>query len=138
MDGYVITNKHVSERIDIEGKKTWDDEDDKNEMRPVKITIRLFADGNEIDAKTVTEKDGWAWKWKDLPKYKDGKEIRYTIKEDRVKSYLTKIEGFDVTNTYTTQTGDVMQPWLWIALLGVALLLGGGLLVLEWLNKRTA
>ncbi len=137
VDGYVITNKHVSERIDIEGKKTWDDEDDKNEMRPVKITIRLFADGNEIDAKTVTEKDGWAWKWEDLPKYKDGKEIKYTIKEDRVKSYLTKIEGFDVTNTYTTQTGDVMQPWLWIALLGVALLLGGGLLALEWISRRT-
>ncbi len=138
IDGYVITNKHVPETTVIEGKKTWIEEEvDPDDVRPVKITIRLFADGKEIDAKTVTKEDGWKWKWENLPKYKDGKKIRYTIKEDRVKNYLTKIEGFDVTNTYTTQTGDVMQPWLWIALLGVALLLGGGLLALEWISRRT-
>ncbi|MBQ4424106.1 MAG: Cna B-type domain-containing protein, partial [Clostridia bacterium] len=138
IEGYVITNKHVPETTVAEGKKTWIEEnEDPEKVRPVKITIRLFADGKEIDAKTVTKEDGWKWKWENLPKYKDGKEIKYTIKEDRVKNYLTKIEGFDVTNTFTTETGDTMQPWLWIGLLGVALLLCGGLLALEWINRRT-
>ena len=140
IEGYVITNKHVPEETTIEGKKTWVEANvDPDEVRPVKITIRLFADGKELDAKTVTAKDGWKWKWEKLPKYKDGKEIKYTIKEDRVKNYLTKVEGFDVTNTFTPGTGDTMQPWMWLALLGLALLAGGGLLALEWINnKRTA
>ncbi len=138
IEGYVITNKHVPETTVAEGKKTWIEEnEDPEKVRPVKITIRLFADGKEIDAKTVTKEDGWKWKWENLPKYKDGKEIKYTIKEDRVKNYLTKIEGFDVTNTFTTETGDTMHPWLWIGLLGAALLLCGGLLALEWISRRT-
>ena len=137
IEGYVITNKHVPEETTIEGKKTWVEANvDPDEVRPVKITIRLFADGKELDAKTVTAKDGWKWKWEKLPKYKDGKEIKYTIKEDRVKNYLTKVEGFDVTNTFTPGTGDTMQPWMWLALLGLALLAGGGLLALEWINNK--
>ena len=137
-DALHITNKHVPETITIEGKKTWIEANtDPADVRPVKITIRLLADGEPVDSKTVTEKDGWKWTFENLPKYKDGKEIKYTIKEDRVKGYVTKVDGYNVTNTYTPPTGDTMQPWLWIALLGVALLLGGGLLALEWISRRT-
>ena len=139
IDGYVITNKHEPETTVVSGTKTWEDEYDKEEMRPVKITIRLFADGEEVTMKEVTEKDGWKWTFENLPKYKDGKEISYTIKEDRVKGYAAKVKGYDVINTYVPQTGDTMHPLLWLALLGAALLAGGGLLVLEWMNnKRTA
>ena len=137
-DALHITNKHVPETITIEGKKTWIEANtDPADVRPVKITIRLLADGEPVDSKTVTEKDGWKWTFENLPKYKDGKEIKYTIKEDRVKGYVPKVDGYDVTNTYTPPTGDTMQPWLWIALLGVALLLCGGLLALEWISRRT-
>jgi hypothetical protein len=132
----VITNKHEPETTVVSGTKTWEDEYDKEEMRPVKITIRLFADGEEVTMKEVTEKDGWKWTFENLPKYRDGKEISYTIKEDRVKGYAAKVNGYDVINTYVPQTGDTMHPLLWLALLGAALLAGGGLLVLEWLNKK--
>ena len=137
-DALHITNKHVPETITIEGKKTWIEANtDPADVRPVKITIRLLADGEPVDSKTVTEKDGWKWTFENLPKYKDGKEIKYTIKEDRVKGYVPKVDGYDVTNTYTPPTGDTMHPWLWIGLLGAALLLCGGLLALEWISRRT-
>ena len=39
-----------------------------------------------------------------MPKFKDGKLIKYTVKEDAVASYESKITGdeteFQVTNTY--------------------------------------
>ena len=64
------------------------------------------------------------------------RSARRKIKEDRVKGYAAKVKGYDVINTYVPQTGDTMHPVLWLALLGAALLAGGGLLVLEWLNKK--
>ncbi len=135
---YKITNKHTFETTQVDGKKTWEDDYDHDAMRPKSITIRLFADGKEVAVKKVTEKDGWTWSFTDLPKKSNGKEIKYTIKEDRVLGYTAKVEGYDVINSYSPPTDDNAHPEIWIALLGVSLLVGIGLLVLEWLNKRTA
>ena len=135
---YTITNKHVPKTIVAEGKKTWADNDNYEKKRPVKITIRLFADGVEIDSKVVTEEDGWQWKWEDLPKYKDGKEIKYTIKEDRVVGYVADITGFDVLNTYVPNTGDSSNLWLWATVFGLSLLAGLALFAMECMyRKRT-
>jgi len=53
-------------------------------MRPASITIRLLKNGTEIASKIVTEADGWAWSFTDLPKYEAGELITYTITEDTV------------------------------------------------------
>lgn len=111
-EGFTVTNIKNYDSVDdpkdededlfvrVSGKKIWEDNEDKEGKRPEEITIRLFADGKEIDKKTVTEKDGWKWDFGSLAKYKDEEEIKYTIKEDSVKSYSSKVEGYDVTNTY--------------------------------------
>ena len=138
IEGYIITNKHEPEKTNVNGKKTWQDDYDHDAMRPKSITIRLFANGKEIKSVKVTEADGWKWSFTDLPKYEKGKEIKYTIKEDRVLGYTAKVVGYNVINSYSPPTGDASQPELWIALLAISLLTGIGLLVLEWINKRTA
>ena len=138
IEGYIITNKHEPEKTEVNGKKTWQDDYDHDAMRPKSITIRLFANGKEIKSVKVTEADGWKWSFTDLPKYEKGKEIKYTIKEDRVLGYTAKVVGYNVINSYSPPTGDASQPELWIALLAISLLTGIGLLVLEWINKRTA
>lgn len=61
----------------------------------------------EKEAKTVTEADGWKWSFTGLPKYEDGNEITYTIKEDNVDGYTTVVNGYNVTNTYTPETTTV-------------------------------
>lgn len=136
IENYKITNTHTTEKTAAEGKKTWVDNDNKENKRPVQIVIRLFADGVEIDSKTVTEADGWKWKWENLPKNKNGKEIKYTVKEDRIVGYTATVTGFDITNTYEVVTGDESDPWLWVTVFGASLLASAGLLMLEWMYRK--
>ncbi len=136
IENYKITNTHTTEKTAAEGKKTWVDNDNKENKRPVQIVIRLFADGVEIDSKTVTEADGWKWKWENLPKNKNGKEIKYTVKEDRIVGYTATVTGFDITNTYEVVTGDESDPWLWVTVFGASLLASVGLLMLEWMYRK--
>ena len=53
-----------------------------------------------IKTVTVTAESGWTFSFTDLPKYKDGVLITYTVTEDAVDGYVTVINGFNVTNTY--------------------------------------
>ncbi len=137
------------ETVTVSGAKTWDDEDDADGIRPVSITIRLYADGEEIDSVTVTEEDGWSWNFEGLAKRVDGKEIVYTISEDEVDGYEATVDGYDVTNTHTpasetvtpvdpttpTQlpaTGDTTD----FALLGAVAGFGAAMLVAALLVRR--
>ena len=83
-----IKNKK-NPKINICGEKTWDDADDQDGKRPASITVNLLADGNKVAEKTVTKDDDWKYEFKDLPKYKNGKEIVYTVTENTVEVYNT-------------------------------------------------
>ena len=101
----VITNNMEVETITISGKKTWNDELQDHE-RGKGIVIRLLAD-NEVIAKKTFE--SWVspsdmkWEFTDLPKYKNGKEIKYTIEEEMVDGYLPEYSGYDVINNVTDE-----------------------------------
>ena len=102
IEGYDVTNTHTPETVEVSGLKTWSDNDDKKGIRPESIMIRLLADGVEVDTKTVTSAEGWAWSFTDLAKYRDGGvEIVYSITEDTVLGYSSSVTGYDVTNTYS-------------------------------------
>ena len=98
-NGMNIVNRHIPETRDISGVKTWADQNDAEGKRPNSITVRLLADGAEAASKQVTAADGWKYSFTGLPRYKDGKEIVYTLKENPVAGYNTVITGFNVTNT---------------------------------------
>ncbi len=97
----------------VEGTKTWDDEDNQDGKRPESITINLLADGEVIDTQTVTEADGWSWSFTDLPMYKSGVEIQYTITEVAVPDYSTEYSGYDVKNTHTPGKTSVTVVKAW-------------------------
>ena len=84
--------------------KVWDDKENKDGLRPEKVTIRLLADGQEVAVKEITTTDNWQASFTDLPEYKDGKKIVYTITEDPVAGYTSKIDGFTVTNRHIPPT----------------------------------
>lgn len=102
--GYILTNTHGNETVKVKGTKTWDDQNDQDKVRPTKITIRLLADGKEIAVKEVTKVTDWTYDFGNLAKYKDGKEIVYTISEDEVEGYKTSIKGFNITNSHIPTT----------------------------------
>ena len=102
----VITDQYDETTIDILVTKKWDDQDNKAGKRPEKITVRLLADGKEVATQDLTAKNDWKHTFTKLPKYKNGKEIVYTITEDKVDGYQTDIsgsvaKGFVIQNTYT-------------------------------------
>ncbi len=99
--GFTVTNSHTPATTEVSGSKTWDDADDQDGKRPDSITIRLYANGEQVKVVTVTEEDGWKWNFTNLPKYENGSEIRYTITEDVVLGYQSEVDGMDVTNHYT-------------------------------------
>ena len=107
---YKIINTHVPEKIEIKGTKTWEDNNNEDGIRPEKITVRLLANGEETAHKDVTEDDDWAYEFKNLPKYKNGEEIDYTIKEDTVTDYVTTIDGYNITNTHTHTNTHTNTP----------------------------
>ncbi len=94
-----ITNTHIPETVNISGTKTW--VNDNEAQRPESITVNLLEDGTTVNSTEVTEnKDGkWVYEFKDLPKYKNGTEIKYTVKEDAVARYETTYSGYDIINT---------------------------------------
>ncbi|HJA25820.1 MAG TPA: Cna B-type domain-containing protein, partial [Candidatus Fournierella merdigallinarum] len=99
--GFTVTNSHTPATTEVSGSKTWDDKEDQDGKRPDSITIRLYANGEQVDAVTVTAEEGWKWSFTNLPKYENGSEIRYTITEDVVPGYQSEVDGMDVTNHYT-------------------------------------
>ena len=112
-EGYIITNSHNPETTEVSGSKTWNDNNDQDGKRPESITIRLLANGTEIDKKEISADDNWSWNFTDLPKYENGTEITYTITEDAVKDYTTEINGYDVTNNYRPGKTSVAVTKSW-------------------------
>ena len=116
VNGYDIINTYTPpETIDISGTKTWNDEGNKDKTRPEKITIYLLANGTQVDAKEISEKDGWKYSFTGLAKYDDNKqEIKYTVDESEVEKYTKQINGYDIVNTYTPpETIDISGTKTW-------------------------
>ena len=117
-NGFTVINTREPGKTDVEGKKTWDDKGNQDGKRPTEIKINLMkkvGDGPVVknETKTVTASDGWQWSWKDLPEYEGGKKITYSITEDAVAEYTTKVDGYNVTNSYTPGKTSVTVTKSW-------------------------
>ena len=110
VEGTNITNSRTPEVTEVAVKKVWDDKENKDGLRPDKVTVRLLADGQEVAVKEITATDNWQASFTDLPVYKEGKKIAYTITEDPVAGYTARIDGFTVTNRHVPPTTPPSTP----------------------------
>ncbi|WP_295505868.1 Cna B-type domain-containing protein [uncultured Streptococcus sp.] len=113
VEGQKITNSHTPEQVKVSGQKVWDDADDQDGKRPISITVKVMDGSTIVDTLEVTAANGWKFESKDLPKYRNGQEIAYTLKEDAVAQYETKIDKFTITNSYTPETVKVSGQKVW-------------------------
>ena len=113
VEGQTITNSHTPEQVKVSGQKVWDDADDQDGKRPTFITVKVMDGSTIVDTLEVTAANGWKFESKDLPKYRNGQEIAYTLKEDAVAQYETKIDKFTITNSYTPETVKVSGQKVW-------------------------
>ena len=110
--GYDIINEHKPETVDVKGDKKWLDDNDKDKKRPDEITIGLYVDNTKIQETKATKANNWEFKFENLPKYKKGKKIEYTVKEEPVEGYTSSIKKVsdNVYQIVNTITGKVSIP----------------------------
>ena len=83
-----MVNTHTVYLVDITGTKTWIDNDDQDGTRPDEIKIHLYANGEDTGKSTIlSEATNWEYSFKNLPQYKNGSVIDYTIVEEVPEGY---------------------------------------------------
>ena len=102
---YTITNKRTPEKVNLTGQKTWEDDNDKDGLRPKEIQVRLLANGKDTGkVATASAATGWKYSFEQLAKYEAGKEITYTVEEAAVpEGYTAKVEDMNITNRHTPE-----------------------------------
>src|SRR5699024_3671633 len=116
----VITNSYTPESIEIPVQKVWEDKDNQDGVRPERVEVNLLADGEKIKEAHITETTDWQHVFTDLPKYKSGQEIVYTLNENHVEGYSLTANGFnektgmyELTNSYTPKKTSVTATKNW-------------------------
>lgn len=95
---YTITNTHTPETISYNLSKNWEDYDNNDGIRPEKITVKVYANGEVVKTIEISAANNWTATTGALPKYKDGQEISYSFVEDEVKAYKAGVSQPVVDN----------------------------------------
>ncbi|QKF07587.1 Cna B-type domain-containing protein [Berryella wangjianweii] len=110
---FSLTNESASpDTVAFHVSKAWaglDGAEGSQPRVPESVTVRLMADGSEVDSVTLSEENGWEADFNAQPIRDDqGRLIQYTVREDSVDGYWVKVEAereslhkgsFTVTNT---------------------------------------
>lgn len=111
VSGTVVTNRLIHQEpkayAEISGEKIWEDDDNAAKKRPGHITIHLLRNGEAVDQRTVTSATDWRYSFGELPLDDGyGNDYTYSVREDAVEGYFTRINGYSVTNTLLKETED--------------------------------
>ena len=107
--GFTVTNASTA-KVSVPVEKKW--------VGPAaaKATVRLLADGKDTgESAELSKSNSWKHSFGGLAKYsKSGSVIAYTVAEDPVEGYSSKVtgdaeRGFTVTNTVKTGELDVSK-----------------------------
>ena len=105
-----------AEFVDIPVTKTWNDNNNKDGNRPDAITVRLYADGVEVDSHILTAGENWAFTFVEKPRYQEDHktEIVYTVNEDAVPMYAAEINGYNIVNQYRPEVTSISVTKIWV------------------------
>ena len=116
--GQVVTNTHTPETVVLSGTKVWKDNNNQDGKRADKVKVQILNGDKVVQEIEVSEATGWKFESKALPKYENGKEIKYTVKEVAVKEYTSTVttdkDGkYTVTNKHTPLKTAVKGKKIW-------------------------
>ena len=106
-------------KTSISVTKAWNDADNQDGKRPVKVKVTLYADGAATDkSKELNEANHWSATFENLDERKDGKKIEYTVKEDEVPGYTAVTtgdmeKGYVITNSHTPEKTEISGSKTW-------------------------
>ena len=100
--------------VTISGEKIWEDDDNRDNLRPNEITLTI-TDQYDNEVATVTVKESENWKYSiQLPKYGNGVELQYKITEENVATgYTSEVTDYNVTNTHEIATVSFNITKIW-------------------------
>jgi len=101
-------------------KKVWDDDDNRDGVRPLSLKVDLLANGEVCGSVTLSSANNWIAVMKGLPKISEGKDIEYTWSEANLETMGYKLTGSvtnghvtTLTNTYITETTEISVRKAW-------------------------
>lgn len=118
-DSYTITNTHAPAVVTVSVVKIWDDENNQDGIRPSLIQVTLTGSDGSVRNAAITKNDGWTYQFKNLPKYKNGMKIDYTLQEANSNPYTYEIVkgsdeySFTITNNYVPAVVNVPITTVW-------------------------
>lgn len=86
------------ELVNLVVEKIWNDEDDKDGLRPDHVTVTLLADGEPVEDVVLSEENEWKYETDNIMPLRDptGKKIVYTWEEkDVLEGYVAEIATDD-------------------------------------------
>ena len=103
----IITNTHETARTVATIVKIWDDDDNRDGVRPESLTARLST-GATVE---LNAENNWTATVENLPKFAAGKEIAYTWTENETEGYVQASLVTEGTVTTITNHHDIAtQP----------------------------
>ena len=118
-DSYAITNSHTPAAVTVSAVKVWDDANNQDGIRPSLIQVTLTGSDGSVRNAAITKNDGWTYQFKNLPKYKNGMKIDYTLQEANSNPYTYEIVkgsdeySFTITNNYVPAVVNVPITTVW-------------------------
>lgn len=118
-DSYAITNSHTPAVVTVSAVKVWDDANNQDGIRPSLIQVTLTGSDGSARNAAITKNDGWTYQFKNLPKYKNGVKIDYTLQEANSNPYTYEIVkgsdeySFTITNNYVPAVVNVPVTTVW-------------------------
>ncbi len=104
-----------AEYVNIPVTKSWNDNYNADGNRPESITVRLFADGVEVDSHVLTAAEVWSYTFMDKPRYQEDHktEIKYAVREDEIPMYSQEVNGYNIVNNYSPAevSASVSKVW---------------------------
>ena len=99
VDTAKFVNTYTPILIPVAIRKVWDDDDDRDGMRPLKLTVYLKANGKTIATRELNVDNDWTRVEESLRKCdQSGNEIEYKWEEGEEAAQ----KGYSLTNTKTT------------------------------------
>ena len=116
--GQVVTNTYNPETVVLSGTKVWKDNNNQDGKRTRSVKVQILNGDKVVQEIEVSEATGWKFESKKLPKYENGKEIKYTVKETAMTEYKATIttdkDGkYTITNEHTPEKTAVKGHKIW-------------------------
>lgn len=96
----------------VSGKIIWDDDENRDGIRPKETEIVLKADGKEVQT-VKTDTDSYSFKDVPVKDEKTDKDVVYTVEEKSVDGYKTTYDGFNITNKHEIAKTAISGKVLW-------------------------